>query len=805
MSNKSELSSVSFNSTNFFGEQGHAAKCIQRVPIPVKLVMLILICSLGLFAFGLWLIIISALEVRNSTNTANVLGFAKHVIDLNRNIIKEGLYGVHNQLSSKEDYTQETNMYRNLVNEKVLVFLDSAKQFDMSKVNGWKTVNLHLTKLNEYRSVADNNLGSASIGQHLTEAYLELAKSLLTVELSMYFSDPESNSEIQVLLLLSRIVHEVTEEAMQGAKHLVLRQHNMTTLPLEAISRTIIQSADHRDSLFDLVQAMTPEFREVLRSNTEKQLALVTSIEALFYNHTYGTTYFKIPIPNSDINPETWMAAFLPCIDAHLSARDIQFNVVDTQVKTRQLNASLNIGIVIAMFILCVMVMAVFSFFFSQSIVATWRHLVKIQNEMVSKFVPKDFLRLINCNSILDIELGRSKCVDLTILACDIQNFASASSVLSPQETFNFVNAVLNHVGPIVRMFNGYIDKYLGHGFVAVFKDAKKALKASIELAHAAGAFNSMHSEYPAIKLVSGLHTSPCMIGTVGESMRMESAILSTSVTIANQLRSLNSKYHTNSLVTKEVLQRCMPSKKNADKPIDTILATPAPELRNIGKISWRKMGTFSVRNVNDSFEFFELLEEMDSKVKTKDVFDQAMKHFVDHNYASAIVDLKQVIFADPSDATASKLLQVCNVTAEDEDNGSSLVLVTDVLSRKPMRDTFEKYLIQEYSIENLKAYQLIEKFLTCSFNEKRCLIEELYYNFLDISAKYMLNINEATVRPIRAVVRDNIVMPLQKEVSFLMMDAFKRYRCTDVFKKSFKSFKMMQQSENTSVVIEQQ
>lgn len=93
------------------------------------------------------------------------------------------------------------------------------------------------------------------------------------------------------------------------------------------------------------------------------------------------------------------------------------------------------------------------------------------------------------------------------------------------------------------------------------------------------------------------------------------------------------------------------------------------------------------MRNVNDTF--FELMEEMDSKVKTKETFDQAMQQ----NYTSAVLDLQQVIAMDTSDTTAFKLLQVCKVMAEEIDDGSTLLIVTDALGKKILRDAFEKFL----------------------------------------------------------------------------------------------------------------
>jgi hypothetical protein len=90
-------------------------------------------------------------------------------------------------------------------------------------------------------------------------------------------------------------------------------------------------------------------------------------------------------------------------------------------------------------------------------------------NQAYSRFVPNEFLHLLDKESVVDIQLGDQVKYNMTVLFSDIRDFTSISEKLSPSETFEFLNSYLEKVGPIVRSNNGYIDKYIGDSIMALF------------------------------------------------------------------------------------------------------------------------------------------------------------------------------------------------------------------------------------------------------------------------------------------------------------------------------------------------
>ena len=85
------------------------------------------------------------------------------------------------------------------------------------------------------------------------------------------------------------------------------------------------------------------------------------------------------------------------------------------------------------------------------------------------KFVPHEFLRLLEKGSILDVKLGDQTQKDMTVLFSDIMSFTTLSESMTPEQNFNFINSYLRRMGPEIRANSGFIDKYIGDEIMALF------------------------------------------------------------------------------------------------------------------------------------------------------------------------------------------------------------------------------------------------------------------------------------------------------------------------------------------------
>ena len=83
-------------------------------------------------------------------------------------------------------------------------------------------------------------------------------------------------------------------------------------------------------------------------------------------------------------------------------------------------------------------------------------------NASYERFVPKEFLNLLEKKQITDVEVGDNTSLSMSVLFSDMRNFTSISEKMSPAENFSFLNNYLDTLTPAIKDNNGFIDKYVG-------------------------------------------------------------------------------------------------------------------------------------------------------------------------------------------------------------------------------------------------------------------------------------------------------------------------------------------------------
>ncbi len=169
------------------------------------------------------------------------------------------------------------------------------------------------------------------------------------------------------------------------------------------------------------------------------------------------------------------------------------------------------------------------------------------------RFVPKAFLEQLGRGSILDVSLGEQVLREMAVLFMDIRGFTSISEQLTPRETFELVNALLARLGPIVTANGGFIDKYIGDAIMALFpRSPDDALHAALQIQAAVATFRAEADRAPhnVLRVGVGVHRGPMMLGTIGESERMEGTVISDAVNIASRLEGLTKDFKVEILVS---------------------------------------------------------------------------------------------------------------------------------------------------------------------------------------------------------------------------------------------------------------
>jgi len=167
-------------------------------------------------------------------------------------------------------------------------------------------------------------------------------------------------------------------------------------------------------------------------------------------------------------------------------------------------------------------------------------------NQAYERFVPEEFLQLLDKESIIDVELGDNVRREMSILFSDIRNFTQLSESMTPEDNFKFINAYLSRMEHAIIENHGFIDKYIGDAIMALFSgSADDAVKAGIVMLQRLADYNTTRGRpgRPKLKIGIGINTGDLMLGTVGGKNRMDSTVIGDAVNLASRLEGLTKNY----------------------------------------------------------------------------------------------------------------------------------------------------------------------------------------------------------------------------------------------------------------------
>ncbi len=258
------------------------------------------------------------------------------------------------------------------------------------------------------------------------------------------------------------------------------------------------------------------------------------------------------------------------------------------------------------------------------------------------KFVPEKFRELLGKEKITDLKLGDAESKELTVLFCDIRSFSINSEIMTAKENFEFVNIIYGIAGPIVRKYNGFVDKYIGDAVMALFEIPDDAVMCGIELYReiVLNPETAKSLNISDINIGIGVHTGMARIGIVGENERLSGTVISDTVNLSSRLESLTKQYHTAMLVSKDTIDRM-------SSPDDLAL---------------RYMGIVQVAGVNEVKAIYEVLECLPetarlSRLKNRGNFREAIRLFHLGRKDEGIRMLKSIIDSGNADEVVEMYL----------------------------------------------------------------------------------------------------------------------------------------------------
>ncbi len=177
----------------------------------------------------------------------------------------------------------------------------------------------------------------------------------------------------------------------------------------------------------------------------------------------------------------------------------------------------------------------------------------------IGRFVPYEFLRLLNKSSLAELKLGDHLEREMSILFCDIRNFTTLSEKITPAETFQFINEFFGYLEPDIKKHHGFVDKFIGDAIMALFERADDAVKAALDMLRSIEKFNKEMTHYPTTKIGIGINTGIIMLGIIGQKNRIEGSVLGDPVNVASRIQNLTKEYGETLLISDTTKQYLNP------------------------------------------------------------------------------------------------------------------------------------------------------------------------------------------------------------------------------------------------------
>lgn len=166
------------------------------------------------------------------------------------------------------------------------------------------------------------------------------------------------------------------------------------------------------------------------------------------------------------------------------------------------------------------------------------------QKTAFHRFVPTEFIQLLDKNNPVDVNLGDSNPYIMSVLFSDIRSFTQISEEMGHEKIFLLLNEYVSRMEPCIKKHNGFVDKFIGDAIMALFPaiepnenieelyeritfSASNSLNAALDMLQEVRSFNEylIRKNQNPISVGIGITTGSLILGIVGSSNRIESTV----------------------------------------------------------------------------------------------------------------------------------------------------------------------------------------------------------------------------------------------------------------------------------------
>ncbi|WP_432738535.1 adenylate/guanylate cyclase domain-containing protein [Maridesulfovibrio sp. FT414] len=190
------------------------------------------------------------------------------------------------------------------------------------------------------------------------------------------------------------------------------------------------------------------------------------------------------------------------------------------------------------------------------------------------RFVPREFLRLLNKERYRDITLESNVRKAMGILFSDIRSYTQISEQMEPEEVLSFLNRYFQGISQAIADNRGFVDSFHGDALLALFPETPdQAVRSAVGMRLHLNEFNREREEHEErqIEIGIGIHFGEVTLGTVGTTYRMQATVIGDAVNLAARIESVTKTFKIDIVVTGSALEMMESPESFHLREIDTV------------------------------------------------------------------------------------------------------------------------------------------------------------------------------------------------------------------------------------------
>ena len=274
-----------------------------------------------------------------------------------------------------------------------------------------------------------------------------------------------------------------------------------------------------------------------------------------------------------------------------------------------------------------------------------------------SRFVPFQFLDLLERNSIEAVLPADHVRLDMTVVFTDLRDFTATSEALGAERAFALLNEYLQAMEPEISACHGFINQFLGDGFVALFpRGADNAIAATIRMGQALADLNAsrMARGDASFRIGIGINSGELMLGAIGGEQRLDCNVVGDAVNLASRVEGLTKMYGATCIVT--------------DATVARLLDATCHSMRELDRV--QVVGRTAAVTIHELLDL-DPAARREAKLGAATDFQQGLASYRKGDFAAAREAFKRCLNACADDRAASLYVQRCTELAQDEPAGS--------------------------------------------------------------------------------------------------------------------------------------